>query len=147
MRVLCRHGYFCFYPKDETEVSRFGALFTQNLVRKDDFYTFPLLKLAPDYCLKGKPFLGVTASLTFEGNPWEIMRENGFVYDFVAQAVKLKSAVTQSVSIEFVDDYWTAESPLVMPGGIDDVGQKVLSYDAELSLDTSQLRIFGVEYE
>lgn len=147
MRVLCRHGHFSFYPRDEAEVFRFSSFYEETLVRDRDFYTFEFLKDAPKYSIKGKPFLGLPAQVTFEGEPWEVMRENGFVYNLALGLVVLKAAVTLIVNPQVSEGFFLAESPLIQPGSRTFTGQQILSYDAEYLGDTSQLRVFEVEYE
>lgn len=147
MRVVCRHGHFAFYPRNEIEVSRFNAIFNQPLFRDEDFYTFALLKAAPTYSLKGKAYLGATALVSYASSPWEILRQNGFVYDFTEMTLRPKAQIVSVINLAVTEDYWAADAPLIQAGGFDSSGQKIVSYDGEIDLQTSQLRLFEVEYD
>lgn len=147
MRVLCRNGHFAFYPKNESEVFRFSSFFGETLERDGDFYTFKFLKEAPKYSIKGAPYLGVTATKTFEGEPWEIMRENNLVYSLAAKIAVLKTTILLVINPQNAEGFFLAESPLIQPASLGPNGQRLTSYDAEYIGDTSQLRVFEVEYE
>lgn len=146
MRILCRHGHFAFYPKDAHDIAQFAGLFGETLVRVGDFYTFEFLKNAPDYSIQGKTLLGLPASKTFAGLPWEVMRENNLVYNVALKAAVLKSLIVTPLTLELTDDFYLVENPLIQPGSRLSTGQQVLSYDAEYIRDASQLRIFEVQY-
>lgn len=145
MRVLCRHGHFAFYPKTEREVARFASIFNQVLLRQDDFYTFAFLKDAPEYSLLGKPYLGLPALVTYAGKAWDVLRENGFVFDFTLGVIKPKALSISIVNLVLIDDFWTCDVPLIVPGSLTNLGSKIVSYDAQLDLETSQLKVFEVE--
>lgn len=147
VRILCRHGHFSFYPKDAREISRFATLFSEELEREGDFYTFAFLKDAPNYSLQGKSYLGLPATVTFEGLPWEVMRENGFVYNIALKTLVPKLTVVTPVFLDVVDDFYTTDNPIIQPGSIEPSGQQVLSYDAEYFGKASQLQVFEVGYE
>lgn len=146
MRILCRNGHIAFYPKDESEIFRFASFFGETPVRDGDFYTFEFLKDAPKYSIKGKTYLGVVATKTFEGEPWEVMRENNLVYSLNAGTVVLKTTITMVINPQNAEGFFLAESPIIQPGSLSPSGQRVLSYDAEYFGNTSQLRVFEVEY-
>ena len=147
MRVLCRHGHFAFYPRREYEVFIFNDLFATTLSRENDYYTFPLLKDAPDYSLIAKPYLGIPALKRFEGTPWEIMKENGFVYSVDLGVLVLKEAITLSVRPTIAGQYSIVDSPIIQPGSINAIGQRIMSYDAEFLQENLQLRIIEYSYE
>lgn len=146
MRILCRHGHFAFYPEDAHDIAQFTGLFSESLVRVGDFYTFAFLKDAPDFSIQGKTLLGLPATKTFAGHPWEVMRENNLVYSVALKAAVMKTAIMLPASLEVVDDYWITENPLIQPGSRLPTGQQILSYDAQYIRDASQLRVFEVQY-
>lgn len=146
MRIICRHGHFAFYPKDASDVWRFASLFDEELVRVGDFYTFAFLEDVPSHSLIGKDFLGLPALVTFEGQPWEVMRENGFVYNVGLKALVLKASVLTNLAIDLTDGFYSTENPLIQPGSRNALGQQLLSYDAEYIREASQLRVFEVQY-
>lgn len=93
MRVLCRHGYYAFYPKTAAEVSRFSSFYGTSLVRSGDHYTFPGLADLPRYSIQGGLYGGLPAIKTFAGHPWEVMEANGLVWSLALSA--LAPAATQ----------------------------------------------------
>lgn len=146
MRILCRHGHFAFYPKDAREVSQFAALFDVDLVRVGDFYTFAFLEDVPDFSIQGKTLKGLPATKTFAGHPWEVMRENNFVYSLALNALVLKSLVVTPIFLQLTDDFWISDVPIIQPGSRIATGQQILSYDAEYIPEASQLRVYEVQY-
>jgi hypothetical protein len=146
MRVLCRHGHFALFPNFAGEIAEFCRYFEVDLVRTGDFYTFPLLKEAPTHSIQGKPYLGVPAAVTFEGDPWDVMRENGFVYRISSGAIVLKSAVTGVLDVSTLGNHYLSNG-FIQPGVRDKSGNQVLSYDANYNQAWLQLKISGYDYE
>ena len=144
MRILCRHGHFSFYPRDAEDISRFCDLFDEELVRVDDFYTFSYLEDVPNYSLLGKTFLGLPATATFEGQPWDVMKENGYVYSLALKLVVPKVSIVNVIRLELVDNFWTLDNPIIQPASLNPVGQRIMSYDAQYFRETSQLRVSEV---
>lgn len=146
MRILCRHGHFAFYPKDEIDISRFGNIFEEEFIRVNDFYTFAFLEDVPNYSLIGKTFMGLPATVTFEGNSWDVMKENGFVYNVALKLVVPKTTIGTVITLEPSDDFFTIENPLIQPGSRNTQGQQLMSYDAQFIRSSSQLRVTEVQY-
>jgi len=147
MRILCRHGHYAFYPRNEIEVFIYNDLYGAELVREDDYYTFPFLKGASDHSLVGKTYLGLPANARYEGKPWEIMKENNFVY-----SLALKVVVPVELILDFTDpylagQYFLSDALLVQAGAKNILGQRILSYDAEFLQEYNQIRILGMSYE
>ncbi len=145
--MLVRHGHFAFYPKHARDVSRFTNYFGDELVREGEYYTFENLKDAPRYSILGKPFLLTPAIKTFEGEPWDVMRENSFVYDITTGLIVPKLAITLLINPPLTGYYFTAQTPLIQPGSRNAKGRQLLSYDAEYIQDTLQLRVMEFQYE
>lgn len=148
MRVLCRHGYFSFYPKRARDVARYARFFDQALVRVSDFYTFEALAELPRYSLTAKVFGNLPALTTYEGRgPWDVMRENGFVYHIQSKLLVPKLTVIGVVQSPRSDSYGISPAPLIQPGTRDASGEQILSYDAEFIQDSVQLKLIEVDYE
>ncbi len=147
MRVLCRHGHFAFYPREAGDINRYARHYGQELVRDGDFYTFPRLQGAPKYSLQGKPYLTVPAVKTFEGEPWEVMKENGWVYLIAADIIVPKATIVGKAPLSETVFYFLAQNILVQPGSFLANGEKAMSYDGEFSQKTFQLRITGFDNE
>ncbi len=147
MRVLCRHGHFAFYPRRSTDLARFISIFGVTLEREEDFYTFPELAGAPHYSIVGADFLGLPAVATFEGKPWEVMRENGFVYHLAGSALLPKASVMVSVNLTQNGYYFLAQTPLIQPGSRNPTSPQILSYDGEFLQDSFRLKVSNYAYE
>jgi hypothetical protein len=148
MRILVRHGHFAFFPKNTKDVARFSRFFDQELVREDDYYTFEGLAGLPRFSLTGLAFGDLPALTTYEGRgPWEVMRENNFVFNVDLGILVPKLSITKTVQPILIDSYFISPAPLFQPGSRDSSGQQILSYDGEFMLDTSQLRMLEVSYE
>lgn len=131
MRILCRHGFFSFYPETENDLAIFCRNFEVDLVKHDDFYTFPFLNKAPCFSIKGAQYLNLLASKTFEGSPWDVMRENKFVYSIQGEQLILSTSVINTVDINYTNFGYLVESALIQPGSRDDKGKIIMSYDAD----------------
>ncbi len=145
MRVLCRHGHFAFFPEDAGDINRFRVYYGQELVRVGNYYTFPGLEDAPKYSLLGSPYLGVPATKTFEGEPWEVMEANGFVYFFETDTIGPKELALDIVSLARMQFYFLFQNQLIQPGSRLTTGEQILSYDGDFSLKDYGLRILGLD--
>lgn len=148
MKVLCRHGHFAFFPRDESDISRFANYYNLTLVSENDYYTFPTLKGAPRYSLRLLPWVGLPATVTYEGqNPWDVMRENRFVFSLAFRTVVPVTSVITLIELPRSANYFLASTALIQPGSRLKTGQQILSYDGEYLPDSFKLKIrsFGFE--
>lgn len=147
MRVLCRHGHLAFYPRRASDVARYIRFFETEMERLEDFYTFPELVEAEHFSIAGRSYLGLVATVTFEGRPWDVMRENGFVFDVTKRKLVRLASVSLTVELPLSDHYYIAP-PLVQPGSRDRSGRKILSYDGEYADgEFTRLYVRELEYE
>jgi hypothetical protein len=146
MRILCRHGHYSFYPRTVSDIARFSSFYNQELVRVNDYYTFPFLKELESYSLKGLPYKNLAATATYEGNPWEVMRENGFVYSLALKTLVPKASVNFVLNTPKTGFYFTSEIPMIQAGSLNALGIQLLSYDAEYHFDINKLRVRGFDY-
>ena len=147
MRVLCRHGHFAFFPRREYEIFIFNDLLEVELVRSQDFYTFPILKDLPDYSLVGQLYGNFPSITRYEGNPWEIMRENRLVYSLETGLLVPRETIFVSINPVITGEFFLADTLLIQPGSSNYIGQRILSYDAEFLQDKLQLRVIEYSYE
>jgi hypothetical protein len=145
MKVDCIHGYFIFNEDKAGELSRFLSLYEFDLLKKDDFWTFETLIDAPKYSIEGGTFLGAPCSKTFEGQPWDVMRENGLVYDFINDAVVPISTIIIRPNLFAAANYFFS-SGLIMPGSVKDDGKRVTDYAARYLFDTVKFKYSEVIY-
>lgn len=115
MKITCLHGYFIFEELEPGQVSEFMSAFKVELVRKDNYYTFKKLAEAKDYSLLGLPYLGVPATKTYEGQPWEVMKENGLVYHFNSDLVLPIETIFDVADIKEANSYFLSQG-LIVPG-------------------------------
>jgi hypothetical protein len=146
MRVLARHGHLAFYESYAGEISKFMEFYETELVRDGAFYTFPLLKNAPKFSIQGLPYLGLPATKTFEGEPWDVLRENEFVYNIGKGILAPKSSIVNTFSLDRSDYFYSSDGPLIQPGSWLE-GQQILSFDASYVEDFVELRISEIDYE
>ena len=144
MRIVVRHGYFSFYPRNAEELSRIQNIYDLELQRVQDFYTFARLVEAKDYSLIGAPYLNLTANKTFEGKPWEVMRENSFVYHMETQLLLPKTSITTVIDLPLINHYYLVENALIQPGSRLRSGEQIISYDAEFEFRTYELKVMEV---
>lgn len=147
MRVVCRHGHFAFYPRRASDLSRFSSYFNLNLGREEDYYTFKELVDAPHYSIIGKPYIHLPAISTYEGKPWDVMRENSFVYHLQTGLVIPKVSVLSMMDLPLVGNYYLAGGALIQPGALDLTGQRILSYTGEFVEEGFKLRVVEFSYE
>lgn len=146
MKIKCLHGYFIFREEKAGEAGQFISLFGLTLEAKEDFFTFPKLAAAPEYSINGSTYLGAPATKTFSGRPWEVMRENNLVYNFVTGEVVNISTVIQRFEISTAGTVF-ASSGLILPGSINQDGAKVRDFSAWWSRDTMRFRYSEVSYD
>lgn len=148
MIVNCRHGHIAFYPDSLSDITRLSRNFGVTLVKDGDLFTFPALAGAPRWSLPALTWLGVPAVVAFEGrNSWDVMRENGFVFNVALQRVVPKETVVGSVSIQGTQDYFMVAGGIIQPGMRDDSGAQVLSYHGRLDLNLGTFRLTEFAYE
>lgn len=146
MRVLCRNGFYSFYPRNETDVSRFCSFYKVELVREMDYYTFKNLKGLETYSLKGLLYSNTIALETFEGMPWEILEINNLVYSIALGLLVPKDTITILADVKASNFYYLAGSGLLQSGAVTSSGKKLKSFDAEYYFDIHKLRIREIEY-
>jgi hypothetical protein len=138
--VNCLHGFFIFREDRTGELSEFMSIFEGLvLVPWRDAYTFEALAEAPDFSIEDSTYLGAQAIATFEGEPWEIMKENELVYDFTSGEVVPLESVVQRVEIQSTANYLLSNG-LILPGSIMEDGSRVTDYAARYSFDTARFK-------
>ncbi len=129
MRIKCLHGYFIIEEIGQGQISDFMSQYDLELVPKDNYFTFPSLLEAPKYSLAGGTYLGAAATETFEGEPWEVMRENDLVYDFINDEVVSILTILKTVTLQSTGRFYLTNG-LILPGSLTDDGLRVTDYAA-----------------
>lgn len=146
MRILCRHGHYAFYPDYASELAEFCQHFEITLEREDDFYTFPQLIGLADYSLKTLVYKDLPATKTFEGKPWEVMRENGFVFNLSLNKLFPRQSITSILTPVQTGGFISVDVPIVQAGSLVPTGNRIVDYDAFFVEEYKQLKIMGVKY-
>ncbi len=146
MQLKCIHGYFKFRETRPGQISVFSNMSGFLFEGQDDYFTFSFLKDAPKYSILGKSYLGVPAIKTFEGEPWEVMRENKLVYDFTKNLVVPISTIVLPVSLSETTNYFLSNG-MIVPGSLTDEGLRVKDYAAFFLFDTGKFKYSEVEFE
>jgi hypothetical protein len=121
------------------------SLFGLDLARSGDHFTFSDLVDAPEYSLAGGLYLRAPAIKTYQGKPWEIMRENRLVYNFSLGLVVPIFAIIQPVKLTQAGNFLISTG-MLMPGSITEDGSRVTDYSAHFGAETGQFRYSEVEY-
>lgn len=146
MKIECLHGYFRFEEDEAGQLAQFSSLFGFDLVRSGDHFTFEDLDEAPDYSIAGGTFLGVPTLSTFEGRPWEVMRENRLVYDFGLGLVVPIDSVITPVKIATAGNFFVS-SGMILPGSLTEDGDRVTDYSARFIRDRMNFKYSEVSVE
>lgn len=147
MRVLCRHGHFAFYPKRASDIAEFASRYGFTLEPEEDYYTFSALAGAPKYSLLGNIYLNLPAIKTYEGTPWEVMKQNSFVYSLTTGLIVPKLAVVQIVELHSLGLHYIFDGAILQPGSRTLLGGQILSYSGEVLTDKFQMRVSEFSYE
>jgi len=145
MRINCQHGFLTFDEIGPGEISNFISQFGLTIVRTDEYYTVDFLKTAPSHSILGKSYLNLPAIASYAGKPWEVMRANGFVYDYITDQLVPISSVTRRFGTFLTNNYYVSTG-LILPGSITDDGQHVTDYAAWFSPDTMQFKYTEIKY-
>ncbi len=105
------------------------SLYDLEIVPKDNYFTFPTLLEAPEYSLAGGTYLGAAATETYEGNPWEVMRANELIYNFLSDEIVPIAQILKTVTLESTGRYYLSNG-LILPGSVTADGLRVKDYVA-----------------
>lgn len=146
LRIESRHGYFVFEEDKSGEMSNFMDRYGIEIERDGPLFTFADLVGAPDFSLVGGTFLGCPTTVAFEGDPWEVMRENNLVYNVAIGLVVPMLTITDRVSLIEVGNFYLADG-MIQPGSITDGGLRVTDYSAFFSWDRLDFKYSEVDSE
>ncbi len=146
MKLECLHGYFKFSETKSGQISKFMSLFGLEIERSGDHFTFSDLVDAPRYSIAGGTFLGVPTTETFEGEPWDVMRANGLVYDFTLGTIRPVLSITETVAIDSAGNYFVTTG-MIQPGSVTEDGSRVTDYAAFFVEDRSNFKYSEIDYD
>jgi hypothetical protein len=135
MRVRCDHGFYRFWETGVGEISDLMRRTGFSFVAEKDYFTFETLEAAPKFSLVGLDLIGIPATKTFEGEAWDVFKENEFVYDFTKDLVVPISTITAKTELyQAGNRYITIDGGLILAGSITKNG-KVQNFSASYSSD------------
>lgn len=146
MKLICSHGYFKLEEFTQGEFSDFMSYSGLAIERNGDHFTFDGLVDAPKYSIAGGKYLGCPTTETFEGEPWEVMRANGLVYNFSNGTVVPIETVLTSVHLSSAGNFYDAGG-MIQPGSVTDDGKRVTDYAASFSIGQLAFRYSEVTSE
>lgn len=145
MKLKCLHGFFIFEETKVGQVSDFMSLTGLTLVPWRNAFTFEDIVDAPDYSIVGQDLLGAPATVTYEGEPWEVFEENGLVYNFNTGLMVPIVSVTQTTTLYTSGNRFVSPG-LILPGSrVQNTGQ-IRDYSAFYSRDTQRWLYSEVTY-
>lgn len=146
MKVNCEFGYFRFYPRSAEELQRLMKMYSIELVRKENYFTFPALAELPDYTVIGRPFGLGLATKTFESkNPGVLLRENQYVYSLPAKNIVPLISIATTLQIVNGGDYAVLPKVLGQPGAFTPGGLRLVSYEGLIDLKLQRIQIYDFE--
>ncbi len=128
------------------QVGHFSYLYDLELSQKGNYWTFDSLLDLPDYSIAGSTYMNAAATKTFAGNPWDVLRENRLVYDFINDILVPIETIAVRVSPD-VSGFMIPASGIYMPGAIGDDGKRVTNYIGWYNADQSRFFYSGVTFE
>lgn len=146
MRVNCISGYFIFDETKAGQISAFASRYGFEIVRNKNHFTFSSLADAPRFAVAGGTWLDAPITVTCEGEPWDIMRLNGLVYNFILDQVVPIPTVTQLLFLSSAANYYFS-SGLILPASIRDDGKRVTDYAGWFLHDSARFKYSEVSYE
>ena len=94
MRILCKNGYYKFFPTDIGGLKFFSELYGFNLKPENDYYTFEALQELNNYIFAGWPIGSSIAFKNYAGDKSELMKANSITYNYTTgQIVPILSII------------------------------------------------------
>lgn len=82
MRIICKNGYYKFFPIDIGGLKFFSELYG-SLKPEGDYYTFDTLQELDNYIFAGWPIGITTATKNYAGDKSELLKANGLTYNYI----------------------------------------------------------------
>lgn len=146
MKVLCRHGHYAFYPKNDREVFDFSQYFQRKMIFVDDYYTFEKIGLLAQYGIKNQNYGGSILSTTASGHAWEVFKENSLVYNLNTDIVVPIASITSLANIKRVYASYQVDNIFLQAGSIYN-GKRVIDFFGEYEIKNQRLNLSGLYVE
>lgn len=127
--ITCRHGFYMFYPEDMDDRAYFEAATGFKLTECGGGLTFPALLEMGDVSIQGQPYGGLTANVNYCGEPEDVFRANGFVFDVSAQKLAVIGDVKKTLELyPQINGALIAVDELPQAGGVTHKYGRLLSF-------------------
>ncbi len=146
MKIDCIHGYFIFEETSSGQISEFMSRYGLSIEKENDRFIFSDLVGAPEYSIQGALWMGAPCITTFEGPPWEIMRENGLVYNFLLGLVVPINSILQVIDVKNAGKFYISNG-MILPGSVTDDGSRVTDYSAFYARERENFKYSEIDYE
>lgn len=146
MMMDCQHGFYMFYPEGIEDCSFFEEQTGFSLVQYESGLTFEELSALPDYSIKGQPYGNLIAKVNFAGHPADVLRANGFVFDWTLQ--KLRKLEDMEVDLPVKEQPFGGFISTALPQAGGTYGGKVLlSFTGAVRFNSQQFSMRTYEWQ
>ena len=112
MKIICKKGFYKFFPQNIGEVMRFQKKYGVALYECDDYFTFKVLSELPNYSFIGHRYSGLTVGLVnYAGKIEEVMEKNNYIYDQGLQGLILKNTFVKRMNYNINNYIFMSELP------------------------------------
>ena len=113
MRIICDYGFYKFYLERAESLEFIKNELGLELVPiADGSYTFTKLRDMASYSIKGDVIGVGVATANYSGNQGDILRANGFVYDFENDEIKPISTITSFADLKVDGERFASQTIL-----------------------------------
>lgn len=93
MRIICKNGYYKFFPTDIGGLKFFSEIYG-SLKPEKDYFTFDALQELDNYIFAGWPIGLSIATTNYAGEKSELLKANGLTYNYTTgQIVPIVSII------------------------------------------------------
>jgi hypothetical protein len=112
MKIICKKGFYKFFPQNIGEVARFQKKYGVVLYECDDYFTFKVLSELPNYSFIGHRYSGLTVGLVnYAGKIEEVMEKNNYIYAQNLQTLILKNTFVKRMNYNINNYIFMSELP------------------------------------
>ena len=102
MRIICRNGFYKFFPQEIGEIRRFETKYGLDLVQCEDYFTFQVLADLPNYSFVAHPYSGVLlGTANYAGSREEVLAANGYTFYQATKGLVLKGSFLKKMDYEY----------------------------------------------
>ncbi len=146
MKVKCDHGFYMFYPEEQSELYMLKLVHGFELVPFLDGFTFAKIAALKPFSLAGQDYGGQAAKSNVCAAYGDIFRANGFVYNIGIAALTDKAKITAREKLyQRPGDNFTSLS-LPQAGAFISNTERLLSFEGFFYFDFKKFGMTRIEY-